>query len=113
MSEQAVIDFLQATQEDAALLARSNEASDLAAVVSIAQEAGYSFTEEDIEASAITMQKAMKQKSDGELSDDDLEAVAGGGMGLDLRPYASFFKVCQDHRLIFGQFVSAIPVPSP
>ena len=46
-------------------------ATDSVNFVKIAQESGYSFTLEDLQAH-------LAQHNDGELSEDELEAVAGG-----------------------------------
>ncbi len=104
MSEQAVLDFLEATHKDVDLLARSQEATDLEAVIQIAQEAGYSLTEEDVKASAATLSQAVEPEVEGELGYDDLDAVAGGIQALHQKPP----NVIQDYRSIFGRF--AFPI---
>ncbi len=40
---------------------------------------GYEFSDEDLMEMAEAIQKALTQAKDGELSENDLEAVAGGG----------------------------------
>jgi predicted ribosomally synthesized peptide with nif11-like leader len=90
MSEEQFKVFLEAIKGDPALQERLKAAEDLDAVVAIAKEAGFTISK------AIVL-KAQAQEA-LELSDEELEAVAGGGrivqMTVDvLRPFASIF-VC-------------------
>jgi len=70
MSTEIVGQFLLAVSSDSALQEKL-AATDSVNFVKIAQESGYSFTLEDLQAH-------LAQHNDGELSEDELEAVAGG-----------------------------------
>jgi predicted ribosomally synthesized peptide with nif11-like leader len=70
MSTEIVRQFLLAVSSDSALQEKL-AATDSVNFVKIAQESGYSFTLEDLQAH-------LAQHNDGELSEDELEAVAGG-----------------------------------
>lgn len=83
MSTTAVQEFLDKVGEDEALqadLAKALEAeNDRAAVTDLAQSKGYEFTPEELAAEvAKRQQEAMQRQEAGELSDEELEAVAGG-----------------------------------
>jgi len=58
-------------------------------IVRIASEAGFSFTVEDYEAAALEM--AQDRHAAGELSDEDLDAVAGGA---DLFDQSLIMRTC-------------------
>lgn len=72
MSKQAVREFYKVFQSDEALEERIKSTDSTANVIKIAAEKGYEFTELELEA---FMQEAV---ADGELSTEELEAVAGG-----------------------------------
>ena len=66
MSEEQLKAFLEKVKADTSLQEKLNEAADADAVVEIAKEAGFSITAEDMQSSTV------------ELSDEELEGVAGG-----------------------------------
>lgn len=85
MSTAAVQDFLNQVGKDAALqaeLAQAMEAeNDRAAVTELAQSKGYDFTADELSAEINQrQQEAATGQEAGQLSDEELEAVAGGGM---------------------------------
>ncbi|HEY9747739.1 MAG TPA: Nif11-like leader peptide family natural product precursor [Allocoleopsis sp.] len=82
MSQSAVIEFFQAAELDQALQAQLASADSAASIVEMAATSGYGFTESELTEIAAQAQ----QMENGELSDSELEAVAGGGWG-------SLFKV--------------------
>ena len=69
MSEEQLKAFLEKVKADTSLQEKLKAAADANAVVEIAKEAGFAITAEDIQ----SMQSATT-----ELSDDELEGVAGG-----------------------------------
>jgi len=83
MSAQAVVDFLEQVNSDESLaleLAKAMEAeNDRAAVTELAKNKGYEITSEELWAEVQKRQEVAKESLDaGELSDEELEAVAGG-----------------------------------
>ena len=70
MSEEQLNAFLEKVETDTELQDKLNGAADSDAVVEIAKEAGFSITAEDFH----SMQSATV-----EVSDEELEAAAGGG----------------------------------
>lgn len=83
MSTVAVQNFLDQVGEDEALqidLAKALEAeNDRVAVTELAQSKGYEFTPEELAAEVERRrQEAIQRQEEGELSDEELEAVAGG-----------------------------------
>ena len=85
MSEEQLNAFLEKVKGDTSLQEKLNGAADADAVVEIAKEAGFSIIAEDIQ----SMQSAMV-----ELSDHELEQVAGGcqvnSAKLSFPPYCRF-----------------------
>ena len=77
MSQSAVIEFFQAAELDQALQAQLASANSAASIVEMAATSGYGFTESEL--TEIVAQA--QQMENGELSDSELEAVAGGGWG--------------------------------
>ena len=73
MSEEQLKAFLEKVQGDTSLQEKLKAAADADAVAAIAKEAGFSISVDDIN-------KAQSELSDGvsELSDEELEGVAGG-----------------------------------
>ena len=71
MSEEQLKAFLEKVKADTSLQEKLKAAADSDAVLAIAKEAGFAITAEDIQ----SMQSA---KSATDLSDDELEGVAGG-----------------------------------
>ncbi|QNI84258.1 nif11-like leader peptide domain protein [Synechococcus sp. PROS-7-1] len=67
MSEEQLKAFLEAVQADAGLQEKLKAATDADAVVAIAKAAGFVISAGEL------------KKSQAELSDEELEAVAGGG----------------------------------
>ena len=70
MSEEQLKAFLEAVKADAGLQQKLKAAVNSDAVLAIAKEAGFAITAEDIQ----SLQSAT------DLSDDELEVVAGGGL---------------------------------
>ena len=68
MSEQQLKSFLEKVKTDTSLQEKLKGAADADAALAIAKEAGFAITAEDIQ----SMQSAT------DLSDDELEGVAGG-----------------------------------
>jgi predicted ribosomally synthesized peptide with nif11-like leader len=71
MSEEQLKAFLEAVKADTGLQEKLNAAGDEDAVVEIAKGAGFAISSDELE-------KAMQRK---ELSDEELENVAGGTFG--------------------------------
>lgn len=71
MSKEKVIEFFSAVASDIALQEKLAAATDQESYVKIAQESGYSFTSEELDA-------VIAEQNEGELSDELLDAVAGG-----------------------------------
>ena len=69
MSEEQLKAFLEKVKGDTSLQEKLKAASDADAVVTIAKEAGFSITPEDIQS---------MQSETVELSDDELDGAAGG-----------------------------------
>ena len=83
MSTTAVQDFFTKVGEDQALqgeLAKALEAdNDREAVTALAQANGYEFTSDELWAEIQARQAELERRQEaGELSDEELEAVAGG-----------------------------------
>ena len=71
MSEEQLKSFLEKVKADTSLQEKLKGAADADAVLEIAKEAGFAITAEDIQ----SMQSRV------ELSEDEVEGVAGGGTG--------------------------------
>ena len=74
MSEEQLKAFLEKVKGDTSLQEKLKEAADSDAVVAIAKEAGLMISADDL------------AKAKSELSDEELEAVAGGGGDTDGSP---------------------------
>jgi predicted ribosomally synthesized peptide with nif11-like leader len=82
MSTERVSRFLSAVSSDSALQQKLAAVTDSVNFVKIVQECGYSFTLEDLQAH-------VAQHNNGELSEDELEAVAGGNSLDIIKPPSS------------------------
>ncbi len=85
MSKEAIDKMMQAANQDAALRQALETAKDLAEVVEIGAENDYQFTKEELQA-AVKERGGMLQEdvaAEGELSEEALEAVAGGADWTD------------------------------
>lgn len=87
MSVQAAVDFLERVKSDESLaqeLVKAMEAeNDRVAVAELATTKGYDITPDELWAEVQKRQEERKQRQDaGELSDEELEAVAGGELVL-------------------------------
>jgi predicted ribosomally synthesized peptide with nif11-like leader len=71
MSEDQLLSFREAVKANAELREKLKTASDLAAVLAIAKEAGFTIEAQSLE------------EAGSELSDGDLERIAGGGFWDD------------------------------
>ncbi len=69
MSEEQLKAFIEKIQADPSLKQKLYSAADTAAVVEIAKSAGF----------VVSIEELQKAQSNMELSDEDLEGVAGGG----------------------------------
>ncbi|MCC5645538.1 Nif11-like leader peptide family natural product precursor [Nostoc sp. CHAB 5824] len=73
MSNQSVYSFFSQFEQDSTLKQQVQTATNKEDLLRIAQESGYNFTAEDI--------KAFVEKNESdELDEEELEAVAGGGL---------------------------------
>ena len=86
MSDTKVEEFLKKVEEDQALqaeLAKALEAgNEREAVTALANSKGYDFSSEELWAGIQKRQAEFSQhEAAGELSDEELEAVAGGDLG--------------------------------
>lgn len=78
MSEENAIKFLSQIEEDSTLQQRVQTLDNQEELLKVAQESGYSFTTEEM--------KAVTEKvNSDELNEQELEAVAGGGLGTWFR----------------------------
>ncbi len=87
MSDTKVEEFLKKVEEDQALqseLAKALESeNDREAVTALANSKGYDFSSDELWAGIQKRQAEFsQQEAAGELSDEELEAVAGGGTPL-------------------------------
>ena len=78
MSKQQVVEFFQTASKDEYLAEKLKVCTSPSSILAIAAEYGYEFTEEEL------LQFERKQleaswNEDNQLSDEQLEAVAGGG----------------------------------
>ncbi|WP_066384604.1 MULTISPECIES: Nif11-like leader peptide family natural product precursor [unclassified Anabaena] len=76
MSKEALVKMFEAAKEDAALQQQLEKADGYAEAVKIGAENGFNFTEE--EAQAFLAERGLIEGPEGELSEEALEAVAGG-----------------------------------
>lgn len=91
MSKQQVVEFFQAAAEDELLTAKVKSAAKPATMMAIANEYGYTFTEDEL----LQFDLERRQSDIEELSDQQMEAVAGGGLIV--------FGLCLDtHRTHIG-----------
>jgi predicted ribosomally synthesized peptide with nif11-like leader len=100
MSTERVSRFLSAVSSDSALQQKLAAVTDSVNFVKIVQECGYSFTLEDLQAH-------LAQHNNGELSEDELEAVAGGN-SLDI-----IMRLSSTDPAINGNGHIPVPVPIP
>ncbi len=80
MSVENVKAFIEKLNSDETFRNRITEASDDEARLNIARDAGYEFTVEEFNQSVVAQQ-------DEELSEDQLEAVAGGAMQIFVKTW--------------------------
>jgi len=73
MAKQEVINFLQKVKEDESFKAKIKETKDSDQFIELARSSGYDITLDELEA-------VMKENLSDELSDKDLESIAGGGL---------------------------------
>ena len=81
MSKEAVDRMIQAAGADVALQQELATAPGFAEVVQIGTQKGYEFTEEDARVFLHERGIPIGDSADGELSEEALEAVAGGSIG--------------------------------
>jgi predicted ribosomally synthesized peptide with nif11-like leader len=80
MSKEAVVELFQTIDKDEALLQRLTSIEDPAEVARIAKsELGLNVTAEELTSAVASMQNPATAP-EGELSEEDLEAVAGGSI---------------------------------
>jgi predicted ribosomally synthesized peptide with nif11-like leader len=104
MSTESVRQFLLAVSSESALHQKLAAVTDSVNFVQMVQECGYSFTLEDLQAH-------VAQHNNGELSEDELEAVAGGN-SLDIIFISSSVNLAQTGAL-GGNGSIPIRVPGP
>jgi hypothetical protein len=73
MSEEQLKAFLEAVKTDAGLQEKLKAAADADAVVAIAKEAGFMISADELQRARVAGE---------ELSDEELEVVAGGGIDM-------------------------------
>ncbi|WP_066424072.1 Nif11-like leader peptide family natural product precursor [Anabaena sp. 4-3] len=78
MSKEVVEQLMQAASQDVALQNKLEIAQGFAEVVKIGAERCYQFTQEDVQAFLNERGIPVEESSDGELSEEILDAVAGG-----------------------------------
>lgn len=78
MSKEAVEQMIQAAEEDVALQKKLEAAEGFTEVVQIGAEKGYQFTENELQAFMTERGITLKESQEGELSEEALDAVAGG-----------------------------------
>ena len=71
MSEEQLKAFLEAVKADASLQEKLKAAGDADAVIALAKAAGFAISADDLK-------KAQSEISQSEISEDELEGVAGG-----------------------------------
>jgi len=79
MSEEQLKAFMEAVKADAGLQEKLNAAADAEAVVAIAKAAGFVISAEDLQRADFC--GVVDELYDAELSEEELEGVAGGGRG--------------------------------
>ncbi|NEP00295.1 MAG: Nif11-like leader peptide family natural product precursor [Symploca sp. SIO2E9] len=77
MSQASVLELIKSSQENQALQQRLEAADSPETIMKIGVEKGYNFTEEELLSVMQEIQQVAAEE--GELSEDELEAVAGGG----------------------------------
>jgi predicted ribosomally synthesized peptide with nif11-like leader len=83
MSKEALVEFYQTIEKDPALSQRLTAIEDPAEVARIAEsELGLNVTAEELTSAVASMQKSEDASPEGELNEEELEAVAGG-FGMD------------------------------
>ena len=91
MSEEQLKAFIAKVKEDKALQAKLNTAEGFDEIILIAKEAGYSINEEDLSSARSNLK---------ELSERELENVAGGWVTMDYKTcdctglFSCLIKVC-------------------
>jgi len=83
MSEEQLKAFLEKVQGDTSLQEKLKAAADANAVVAIAKEAGFSFSADEI-----------NNAQSRELSEEEMESVAGGG-GKNWEKMSELFDWCE------------------
>ena len=73
MSNQSVYSFFSQVEQDSTLKQQVQAATDEDDLLRIAQESGYNFTAEDVK-------NFVEKNESDELNEEELEAVAGGGL---------------------------------
>ena len=73
MNKQEMIEKVQALMQDEQFKAKLSQAEDLEAMAALFRNEGFEITGEDLKA-------AVEQQGEGELSEESLENVAGGGI---------------------------------
>lgn len=76
MSKESVIKLIETAENDSSLRSQLQSAEGPEAILAIAEEKGYEFTEEEL--LAVMQEKQLSFASDEELSEEQLESVVGG-----------------------------------
>ena len=80
MSVEQAKSFIEKLNSDEAFLNQVAAAGDNESLLGVAREAGYDFSLEEL-------QQSMPTQTEEELSDDELEAVAGGAMQIFVKTW--------------------------
>jgi predicted ribosomally synthesized peptide with nif11-like leader len=83
MSEEKLKAFLEAVKADAGLQEKLNAAADADAAVAIAKEVGFVISADELQRAQLVGE---------ELTDEELEGVAGGTIGGGYIPYTQFVE---------------------
>lgn len=78
INEKALADFFAKIKDDEAFAKSVVDAQEPKAVLGLAKESGIELTEDDVIAAKEFLVKAMEQGDKSELSEEELENVAGG-----------------------------------
>ena len=83
MSQEAVIEFIEAVEANPSLRQQLNSAESPEIAIAIAEEQGYQFTQAEL--LAVMQEKQLSFASEVELSEEQLEAVAGGKQSVETK----------------------------
>jgi predicted ribosomally synthesized peptide with nif11-like leader len=108
MSKQQVVEFFQTASKDEYLAEKLKVCTSPSSILAIAAEYGYEFTEEEL-LQFERQQLEASWKEGNELSDEQLEAVAGGGHAPP--SYAPFLCTTADRTVCQGPLCDILALP--